>query len=93
MENQLSRYVEFYDEEQYLKHSSLIENIVFGMPSKTKVSFKKLSKDEIFLKFFKDNDLYDILIKLGHEITFETVDLLDGLFKPRTCYRKQPNPS
>lgn len=89
---QLSRYVEFYDKEQYLFHSSLIENIIFGMPKDVKTSIKDLVKSHKIMAFFKENNLYGKLVDLGYDISFETVDLLEGLSNPELVIEDSPIP-
>ena len=48
---ELADYVEFFDENKYLYHSSVAGNLTFGAPNKSKFSSQNLAKKRIFLKF------------------------------------------
>jgi ABC-type multidrug transport system fused ATPase/permease subunit len=54
---ELSDYVEFFDENQYLVYSSVAENLIFGTPNKDDFNDANLCNNPYFLSFLKQADL------------------------------------
>ena len=89
---QLARHVEFYNESEYLYHSSLIENIIFGVPTDKAFALKSILENKDFYDFLNDNKLTQPLEELGCAITKETMGLLTGLDNPELISEHSPIP-
>ncbi len=85
----LSEYVEFYQDDTYLNHSSIAENLVFGSPLTSAYDFQTLSVNPGFLDFLESCGLRLPLVETGAEIMKQTIDILgdvadDELFFTQT---------
>ena len=87
---ELSDYVEFFDEDQYLFYSSVAGNLIFGTPKKDKFSYANLSKNEYFLTFLSQADLTRPLFSLGAELARQTVDILGNLPPEAIFFEQSP---
>jgi ABC-type multidrug transport system fused ATPase/permease subunit len=87
---ELSDYVEFFDEDQYLFYSSVAGNLIFGTPNKNKFSYAHLSKNEYFLAFLSQADLTRPLFSLGAELARQTVDILGNLPPDAIFFEQSP---
>ncbi|MFH2218595.1 MAG: ABC transporter ATP-binding protein/permease [Pseudomonadota bacterium] len=81
----LADYVEFFNENRYLFHSSVADNLIFGAPNRDSFAEGNLPDNEYFLAFLKKADLMRPLLGLGAELSRQTVDILgnlppDGIF-------------
>ncbi|MFC1516407.1 ABC transporter ATP-binding protein/permease [Thermodesulfobacteriota bacterium] len=81
----LAEYVEFFNENEYLYHSSVAENLIFGAPNHASYADGRLPDNAYFLAFLKTADLMRPLLGLGAELSRQTVDILgnlppDGIF-------------
>ncbi|MCK5486495.1 MAG: ATP-binding cassette domain-containing protein, partial [Desulfobacterales bacterium] len=85
---ELSDYVEFFDENQYLFFSSVAENLIFGAPNKNDYIDANLCNNQYFLDFLKQADLTRPLLGLGAELARQTVDIL-GSLPPEAIFFKQ----
>ena len=85
---ELSDYVEFFDENQYLFFSSVAENLIFGAPNKNDYIDANLCNNQYFLNFLKQADLTRPLLSLGAELARQTVDIL-GSLPPEAIFFKQ----
>jgi energy-coupling factor transporter ATP-binding protein EcfA2 len=86
----LSTYVEFFDENRYLYHSSVAANLLFGSPNRD--TFKKghLATNVYFLDFLTQADLKRPLIELGADLTRQTVDILGNLPPDKVFFEQSP---
>lgn len=75
----LSGYVEFFNENEYLYHFSIAENLIFGAPRQEAFSDSNLFQNEYFLKFLNQADLTRPLLNLGGDLARQTVDILGNL--------------
>jgi ABC-type multidrug transport system fused ATPase/permease subunit len=75
----LADYVEFFDENKYLYHSSIAENLTFGTPNKVPFYDNNLARNDYFLMFLNTADLTRPLLSLGAELSRQTVDILGNL--------------
>jgi len=76
---ELADYVEFFDENKYLYHSSIAENLTFGTPNKVSFDDNNLARNDYFLMFLNTADLTRPLLSLGAELSRQTVDILGNL--------------
>ncbi len=87
---ELSDYVEFFDENQYLFFSSVAENLIFGAPNKNDYSDANLCNNQYFLNFLKQADLTRPLLSLGAELARQTVDILGSLPPDAIFFKQSP---
>jgi ABC-type multidrug transport system fused ATPase/permease subunit len=87
---ELSDYVEFFDENKYLYYSSVSENLTFGAPNKTEFINQNLAKSDYFLKFLDTADLTRPLLSLGTNLCRETVDILGNLPPDAVFFEQSP---
>ena len=87
---ELSDYVEFFDENQYLFYSSVAENLIFGTPNKNDFMDANLSNNQYFLDFLKQADLTRPLLSLGSELARQTVDILGNLPPDAIFFEQSP---
>jgi ABC-type multidrug transport system fused ATPase/permease subunit len=86
----LADYVEFFDENRYLYHSSVAENLTFGAPNKSEFRDENLSSNNYFLKFLKTADLTRPLLSLGVTLCRQTVDILGNLPPDAVFFEQSP---
>ncbi|MEJ2731396.1 MAG: ABC transporter ATP-binding protein/permease [Deltaproteobacteria bacterium] len=87
---ELSEYVEFFDENQYLFYSSVAENLTFGAPNKDEFMDANLCNNQYFLDFLKQADLTRPLLSLGAELARQTVDILGNLPPDAVFFEQSP---
>jgi len=87
---ELADYVEFFDENQYLYHSSVAGNLTFGAPNKSEFSSQNLAKNEYFLNFLDTADLTRPLLSLGSNLCRQTVDILGNLPPDAVFFEQSP---
>jgi ABC-type multidrug transport system fused ATPase/permease subunit len=87
---ELSEYVEFFDEDQYLYYSSIAENLIFGTPNTDGFTISNLCKNEYFIEFLKQADLNRPLLSLGVELAKQTVDILGNLPPDAVFFEHSP---
>ncbi len=86
----LSDYVEFFDENQYLFYSSVAENLIFGAPNKNDFMDANLCNNQYFLDFLKQADLTRPLLSLGSELARQTVDIIGNLPPDAVFFEQSP---
>jgi ABC-type transport system involved in cytochrome bd biosynthesis fused ATPase/permease subunit len=86
----LNEYVEFFNEEKYLFHSSIAENLTFGSPNNEMFSEGNLLTNPKFLDFLDEADLNRPLLALGAELTQHTVDILGNLPPEPVFFEQSP---
>jgi len=86
----LADYVEFFDENRYLYHSSVAENLTFGAPNKSEFRDENLSSNNYFLKFLKTADLTRPLLSLGVTLCRQTIDILGNLPPDAVFFEQSP---
>jgi len=86
----LADYVEFFDENKYLYHSSVIENLTFGTSNRESFADRNLPNNEFFLKFLDDADLTRPLLSLGAELSRQAVDILKNLPPDEVFFEQSP---
>ena len=87
---ELSDYVEFFDENRYLVYSSVAENLIFGTPNKNEFIDANLCNNQYFLKFLKQADLTRPLLSLGADLARQTVDILGNLPPDAIFFEQSP---
>jgi len=87
---ELSEHVEFFLEDQYLFHSSIVENLIFGSPLRRDFAFKVLVDNKAFLEFLDLSGLRLPLMETGAEITRQTVDILGNAPKEDIFFSHTP---
>jgi len=86
----LADYVEFFDQERYLRHSSVGENLVLGTANREEFKEDRLAQNPFFLKFLKDVDLTRPLLALGSEVVRQTVDIVGNLPAEDVFFQQSP---
>ena len=86
----LADYVEFFNEDKYLYHSSVVENLTFGAPNLESFADLHISENEYFLNLLKEADLTTPLLGLGAELSKQTVDILGNLPPDEIFFEQSP---
>ncbi|MEJ2222259.1 MAG: ABC transporter ATP-binding protein/permease [Desulfobacterales bacterium] len=76
----LAEFIEFYDPNNYLHHSSVAENIIFGDPQHDAFKAKNLPQNEIFIEFLVETELREPLLNLGVALIEKLIKLSDQRF-------------
>ena len=71
----LAELIEFYDPDNYLHHTSVAENILFGDPQDTSFNPHNLPQNEIFIEFLTEAKLREPLLNLGIAFIEELIKL------------------
>ncbi len=87
---ELAEYVEFYREDNYLYHSSVAENLIFGTPQLDEFGIDKLSDNKAFLGFLDSCNLLLPLIETGAELLKQTVDILGNVPREDIFFEQTP---
>ncbi len=87
---ELAPFVEFFDENRYLYHSSIGENLTFGTALKADFAEVNLSRNAYFTAFLKQADLRRPLLELGADLTRQTVDILGDLPPDQIFFEQSP---
>ena len=82
--------VEFFDQDRYLYHSSVSENLAFGTPNRESFADKNLPHNKYFLEFLDEADLTRPLLSLGAELSKQTVDILGNLPPDKVFFEQSP---
>lgn len=88
----LSNYVEFFNENRYLYHADVIENLFMGTPNSTDYSQKDLTQNLRFMRFLAEAELVRPLTSLGAELAKQTVDILGDLEPDAVFFEQSPIP-
>jgi len=75
----LTEYVEFYQEDEYLYHASVAENLVFGTSTRNDFSLSSLAVNRVFRSFIDEIGLTDSLLTLGADLARQSVEFFSGL--------------
>jgi ABC-type multidrug transport system fused ATPase/permease subunit len=86
----LADYVEFFDPERYLYHSSISENLVMGTAAREEFAELNLPRNAFFIEFLKEVDMYRPLLTLGAELSRQTVDILGNLPPEDVFFEQSP---
>jgi ABC-type multidrug transport system fused ATPase/permease subunit len=86
----LAEYVEFFNEENYLYHSSISENLIFGTPNRETFTDKNLPRNKYFLEFLTHADLTRPLLSLGADLAGQTVDIVGNLPPDKIFFEQSP---
>ncbi|MBL0714024.1 MAG: ABC transporter ATP-binding protein/permease [Desulfosarcina sp.] len=86
----LAEYVEFFDENRYLYHSSVAANLLFGSPNRERFKGARLASSLYFLDFLKQTDLQRPLIELGADLARQTIDILGNLPPDKVFFEQSP---
>ncbi len=86
----LAKYVEFFDENRYLYHSSVAANLLFGSPNRQRFKGAQLAVNPYFVEFLSQADLQRPLIELGADLTRQTIDILGNLPPDKVFFEQSP---
>ena len=86
----LSKYVEFFEEDRYLYHSSVAVNLLFGTSKREDFSGPALSENRYFISFLEKADLKRPLMELGGDLARQTVDILGNLPPDKVFFEQSP---
>ena len=87
---ELADYVEFFDEDEYLYHSSVAANLTFGSPNKETYTMERLPENDYFMRFSDEADLTRPLLTLGGDLCRQTVDILGNLPPENVFFEQSP---
>ena len=87
---ELSDFVEFFDENHYLRHSSVSDNIIFGTPSADRFRPEFLVHNNNFRLFLDESDLTRPLLTLGSELSRQTIDILGKMPGDNILFEQSP---
>jgi len=83
-------WVEFFDEDEFLTHTGIGENIIFGAPISKEFSGENLVKNKFFLDFLHGTGLTAPLLDLGRNIVVQTVDVLQNVSHDKIFFEQTP---
>jgi len=86
----LSAYVEFFEEDRYLYHSSVAVNLLFGTSKRKEFSGPALSENHHFIAFLEKAELKRPLMELGADLARQTVDILGNLPPDKVFFEQSP---
>jgi ABC-type multidrug transport system fused ATPase/permease subunit len=86
----LSEVVEFFDENAYLFHSSIAENLTFGAANRADFAHTALFRNDYFLRFLEQSGLHRLLVRLGAGLARQTVDILGNLPAEAVFFEQSP---
>jgi len=86
----LSAYVEFFEEDRYLYHSSVADNLLFGTSKRKEFSGPALSENRNFIAFLEKVELKRPLMELGADLARQTVDILGNLPPDKVFFEQSP---
>jgi ABC-type multidrug transport system fused ATPase/permease subunit len=86
----LAEHVEFFDENDYLYYSSVLENLVFGTANNERYAASNLPRNPEFLGFLKRAELNRPLLSLGAELARQTVDIIGNLPPDAIFFEQSP---
>jgi len=87
---ELSRDVEFFRHDRFLRYSTLAENLIFGVPLKGPLDYRRLAGRGEFCAFLQGAGLLEDFIVLGARLVERTVKLLEGLEHDEVFFRQSP---
>jgi ABC-type multidrug transport system fused ATPase/permease subunit len=87
---ELADYVEFFDEDEYLYHSSVAANLTFGSANKKTYTMERLPENDYFRQFTDEADLTRPLLTLGADLCRQTVDILGNLPPENVFFEQSP---
>jgi ABC-type multidrug transport system fused ATPase/permease subunit len=82
--------VEFFNEQNFLHHASIAENLIFGTASDPAFETPNLPQNTYFLEFLARAELTRPLLRLGAELARQTVDILGNLPPQDIFFRESP---
>ena len=87
---ELADYVEFFNQESFLYHSSVLENLTFGTANIESFEDEFLIKNRFFIDFLDEADLTRPFLSLGAELSKQTVDILGNLPPDKLFFKQSP---
>jgi ABC-type multidrug transport system fused ATPase/permease subunit len=91
--DELSDAVEFYQEDRYLRHAGVAENLLFGTTDDEDFAVENLPHNDFFRDFLNEADLTRPLLNLGAELARQTVDILGDLPPDEVFFEWSPIPA
>ncbi|AOY60247.1 MULTISPECIES: ATP-binding cassette domain-containing protein [Desulfococcus] len=85
--------VEFYDVNQFLRHVPLFRNLLFGDGGRDGFTLEGITGNRRFMRFLRETDLEEPLVRLGWNLARETVHLLQDLRDDDFFFGSSPIPS
>ncbi|MFW5490532.1 MAG: ABC transporter ATP-binding protein/permease [Desulfovibrio sp.] len=90
---ELGDIVEFFNESDYLYHSSVATNIIFGHARDKRFSGARLVDNQFFHDYLDEVQLRNPLLTLGASIASATVDILGALPAESVFFEQSPIPA
>lgn len=82
--------VEFFNEKEYLNHSSIATNLIFGTIQNSNYDLEELVHHNDFREFLDDADLTIPLLILGSDLAIQTVDILKIMPPSQIFFEQSP---
>lgn len=89
-EEDLKEYIEFFQEDKYMYHLSIAENLLFNTSQEQSYTGKYLLANPIFKNFLNQADLNRPLLKLGSQLTEQTLNIIDNLDPNPALFENSP---
>jgi ABC-type multidrug transport system fused ATPase/permease subunit len=86
----LLEYVEFFDKQKYLSHSSLAKNLTFGFANDESYNQENLSQNRFFMVFLNETGLTKPLLEFGAALCIQNIDILGSLPPDRSFFEQSP---
>ena len=87
---ELSEVVEFFDENRYLRFSSVMENLTFGTSNRQEYESEVIADNETFVLFLEKAQLTLPLLSLGIRLAEQTIDILGDLPPEEIFFEQSP---
>lgn len=86
----LRGYFEFFDENKFLRFSSVGANLLFGSPNASAFSMGRLAANPYFLQFLDQAQLRIPLVELGRNLTANSIEILGKMPPDELFFRQSP---
>jgi len=73
---ELEKIIEPYDVNSFLRHTTIYENIIYGEFKYGLFALETLPRSRVFRDFLKKEGMYEPLLRIGRNLTMQTVALL-----------------
>ena len=87
---ELAEYVEFFDENRYLRFSSVVENLTFGTSNRPEYQNEVITANDYFGRFLEKAQLTLPLLGLGIQLAEQTIDILGNLPPEEFFFEQSP---
>ncbi|MHC1727209.1 MAG: ABC transporter ATP-binding protein/permease [Syntrophobacteraceae bacterium] len=86
----LGGYFEFFDEDKFLRFSSIGANLLFGSPNVPEFSPGRLATNPFFLQVLDQAQLRNPIIELGRDLAVSAIEILGKMPPDEVFFRQSP---